>query len=70
MVTHGRSVRPSSTYRTYHPRSTNSMEVDIRADLESAFILSRFPLEIVVCDDKAGEKGERGGILKYWRKPF
>ena len=28
-----------------------------------------FPLEVVICEDEAGGKGERGGILKYWRKP-
>ena len=62
---HGRSVCPS---RTYH---INGMEADRRADMESIVILSRFPLEIVVCEDKvAGGKEERGGILKYWRRPF
>ena len=42
-----RSVRPSSTY---HPRTTNSVEVDTRAELESTVILSRLSLEVVVCE--------------------
>jgi hypothetical protein len=55
MDAHGRSVCPSSTY---HPRSTNTMEADRRADVEITVILSSFPLEIVVCKNKEKENEE------------
>ena len=42
------------------------MEADRRADMESTVILSK----LWIYEVKAGGKGERGWLVKYWRKPF
>ena len=47
------------------------MEADTRADVGDTIILSGFSFEVVVCEDKAGGKGERGAqVLKYCKKPL